>query len=328
MADIPIYTTPSTQTTLRATRGHQRPFAPRSSQTTGQGWGVLAFTHQQEGVLERDLRTLLEGMLFGFWKASIHVCANRTHLAFLVQDGSMLIGWTNRPIPDFPTGRLRRRANLSATQGIVVAFSPLVYRAHTKALQSGWPSKDSTYVGLPPFVVSSPHTPSGLDRTIGEAVADAQAMGPVHAPWNLPQGGLTAPWFLGYTPTPLLDSLILAGAEGLGLAEPGVQFELTGLTLDRQGSLVWDDWDVMRTRMGSATRSCHPLTHWLAARLKRPGCPIPLAHLVAHAANEARHTSARHRLHAGVLAHVACDMRPTAHRRMEIRRLWSAANAW
>lgn len=143
-----------------------------------------------------------------------------------------------------------------------------------------------------------------------------------------PPRGIDSALVPGTYPKPLLDSLILAGAEGLGWAEPGVQFEITSLTLDRQGSLVWDDWDIMRTRMGSATRSCHPLTHWLAARLKRPGCPIPLAHLVAHAANETRHTSARHRLRAGVLAHVACDSTPTVHRRMEIRRLWSAANAW
>lgn len=322
--------TPQSKTTLTSGRGAL--LAPRKSTQRGQAWGTLShmWTHGQP-FPHKDLHTILEGIMLQYTNASISFVHTPTHsiLALLFADSSMLVGWTEQPVPPLAhqTQKGWHQGRLDVFKNTPVRFSPVVLRAsknvqYTKSLYT------PSYIGITQIAVNAP--PEQWAQELNAVVDDARALGPVFAPWDPPTAhGVHAPWILGRARHPDLQHMVAAGAAGMGDLNDSHTISIVGATLRDDGVLDWSRFGAYHQDPYLMLKPVplQSLTWWLCARAQAPGCPIPQNAWVCHDNNHARSGQATHARVPGRLLALPPTQR-SAHDWLDLRSFYATANTW
>lgn len=327
--------TPLTATTITPKRGDPSFFKPRTGGMRGQAWGVLATHYKaQQGYATCTLHTLLASLLYGHPKGSIGIKHHHNYgddLAIVFNDGTMLVGRTDRSCPPLPY-RKDKWALLNATTYVTttVRFSPVVFTADPRKVASSQHA-NAHVSGLYPIALED-GAATAFYQEVSNAVADANAMGPVTPPWATQPGGLSAPWILGAGEGQALIDLAWAGLFGLGMADTITRNTvINGLTLCPKGTVNTDELTVYAPSHRNTMPRAHVqrLQDWLRERLARPGCPISPYACIAHESNQERLGARGSQRRAAVIANLDQPLNAISHHeRLRLHTLFHETDHW
>ena len=245
-----MFTTPQRMSGMR---GDALLPALRSTRSA-QAWGTLAAYLRPNGMVQVSMDTLLMDLVahtltgtgeqevaFGWYARRDGGC----DLLFLYPDQGALVARTTagNTLMEAVFGRNRDSWNATeALQGHQAVFSPVILRGNRLHPNS----RPGQRLRFPHVALFEQHH-ALLAQKVGQAVADIDTVGAVHAPWHASLGDVAAPWAIkghGLPRGRLMDDAALC-VQGLLLAhqtDPNevLRFKVLGLTLDDKGQPVFE----------------------------------------------------------------------------------------